>query len=581
MLLFKVIVVVSTLLTTACGLKFSDVVEDAPDEVETEMPIAAEPISHLEPVKVKKTAISSEVLFLLMTAEIAGQRGQFGIALDGYLRAAKRSHDLSVVKRAAKMALFLKDDKRLTESLDIWSALEADSVELKTLMAIAALKLDDHDVALESLRYILMHDAGSFKAKVLAIMKSLVDDDGRALAYAVLDHLSTDNPENAEIYFIQALLDAQKKQFVLAQENLTAALRYQPKWIDALLLQAQIYISQGKLEQAERVLKDALAEENNIKIKEQLAQLLIQQAKFNQAADMLEVMVAETEKNGEIKFKLALVYLQLEKSEAAQVILEQLVNRKAFQGRAAFYLGRLELRRKNFPQALIWFDTVNIKPYRFEARFQSVLVLLSELNYNASLTRLEDLKNTYPNKLSKLVLLESEVYNQMNQPQASFDVLTKALLVKADDVDILYARALVAEKLQLLDVLEGDLKYIIEKQPNNANALNSLGYTLADKTTRYAEAKSLLERALSIKPNEATIQDSYGWLLFKMGDFKQALVYLKKAFKQAAEAEIAAHLVDVLWALQDYDNAKEFLKQASEKFPDDALLLEVEQRLLK
>ena len=150
----------------------------------------------------------------------------------------------------------------------------------------------------------------------------------------------------------------------------------------------------------------------------------------------------------------------------------------------------------------------------------------------------------------------------------------------AENTRILYARALLAEKLGKLQVLEDDLHYIIEKNPNDANALNALGYTLADKTQRYEEAKSYLDRAMALKPNEPIIMDSYGWLLFKLNRLDEARQYLQAAYDRQPQTEIAAHLVEVLWALQNKEQANAVLSKALAKDPEDKLLLDVKSRLL-
>lgn len=575
-MVLKIMMVVGIFMLTACVTKRPESVIGTVSE-DVKLETVAEQKEVVEP---KKTAIDSDVLFLLMTAEIAGQRGQYGLALDGYLRAAKRVGDVEVIKRAAKIALYLQDENRLRQSLDLWREADADSLEMRHFMAVTALKSGNRQEAFDSLEFILREEAEEFDGQVIAIIKNLREQTELDLAYQVLADLSDKYPENAKLYFMQALLSMQLQKNTQAQIKIAKALVLEPNWVKALLLQAQLYIAQGDLTKAVDFLKRAVAEEDNAKIKEQIAQLLIQQERFEEAREVLSHLIDADSKNNELKFKLSLVYLQIGKEKEARVILEALVSEKSFRDQAAFYLGRIDAKAKSYNEALIWFDAVRERPYRYEANVSAVLILMDQKRYESALVRLKRLKVEFSEKLSELVLIESEVYSQIDAYQQGFDVLTEALLKDAENKKILYARALMAEKLGKLQVLEDDLKYILEKDPNDANVLNALGYTLADKTTRYAEAQSYLDRAIAIKPNEPVIMDSYGWLLFKLNKLEQARVYLQRAYDAEPQAEIAAHLVDVLWALGEQKQAKAILSDVLKKMPNDSLLLEVKMRLL-
>jgi Flp pilus assembly protein TadD len=137
-----------------------------------------------------------------------------------------------------------------------------------------------------------------------------------------------------------------------------------------------------------------------------------------------------------------------------------------------------------------------------------------------------------------------------------------------------------AERVGRLDVLEDDLKKILAKQPDDAEALNALGYSLLQKPDRYADAEKYLQQAIRLKPEEAVIMDSYGWLQFKLGRYDQALDYLRRAYAKQQENEIAAHLAEVLWTLGRKAEAKKIFKDAIKKAPEDEYLLEFQRRIL-
>jgi tetratricopeptide (TPR) repeat protein len=159
-------------------------------------------------------------------------------------------------------------------------------------------------------------------------------------------------------------------------------------------------------------------------------------------------------------------------------------------------------------------------------------------------------------------------------------LLTDALVDFPDQKELLYTRALIAERVDRLDIAEADLKKILAVEPDNVEALNALGYSLLSKPGRYTDAEKYLQNALRLAPDSAVIIDSYGWLQFKLGNTQKALEYLQKAYEKQKENEIAAHLAEVLWALDRKDEAKELFNKAIKDAPNDEYLLDFQRRIV-
>ena len=177
-------------------------------------------------------------------------------------------------------------------------------------------------------------------------------------------------------------------------------------------------------------------------------------------------------------------------------------------------------------------------------------------------------------------MVQAELYSQQKQYERAFKLLTDALVDFPDQKELLYTRALVAERVGKLDVVEADLRKILAMEPNNVEALNALGYTLLNKPDRYADSEKYLQKALKLEPDAAVIIDSYGWLQFKLGHNEKALEYLQRAYDKQKENEIAAHLARVLWALGRKDEAKEVFDKAIKDAPDDEYLLDFKRQVL-
>jgi tetratricopeptide (TPR) repeat protein len=141
-----------------------------------------------------------------------------------------------------------------------------------------------------------------------------------------------------------------------------------------------------------------------------------------------------------------------------------------------------------------------------------------------------------------------------------------------DEPSLLYSRALMWERRDDIARAEADLRTILVTDPENVAALNALGYTLADRTTRYEEALELIDRARIAEPDNAAIIDSYGWVLYRLGRHEEALVELRRAYTMQKDAEIAAHVAEVLWVLGRRDEARRYFDEARKLDPDNRSL---------
>jgi len=557
-------------MTSACAvLKEETVVQEAPVSQLVEK-LDAKPI---------KTVINPDVMFLLLAAEVAGQRQQYGIALDGYLRATTLVKDESIIKRATDIALFIQDGKKLEQAVASWLELKPQDLEVHTLQAIAMILLQDKPSAVAELKFILAQDPKQFDKSMGRVVKSLTRSVHRRFAYQVIEELLQDYPENAVLYFSLASLDFFNHQYAQAENHIGQFLTVHPDELKGLLLLSQIYIKQEKWNDAVGVLKTALQQEDYVQVKEQLGLLLLKQNKYVEAKAVFQALHEQLPKNSAVEWQLALVLLQLGENAEAKVHLLTLFKQAPFKNQSAYYLGRVSAQESNFDDAIAWFDEV-LGEYKYEARVGAVLVLVDDGQLDSALQRVKQVKDEYPKKQSELSLIESDIYSRTDFYQQAFDVLSSALLNDAENKKVLYARALIAEKLGNIAVLEDDLKYILERNPKDAAALNALGYTLAERTERYTEAKLYIERALALLPEEAVFLDSYGWVFFKMGQYEQAYQYLQQAYDRAPQAEIAGHLVEVLIALERVSEAEILLNKSLGRYLKDAYLLRLKQQYL-
>jgi len=558
----------------------------APEQVSTPK-ASVKPVEPTKPLskserKEDKSSLDPDVLFMLLTAEIAGQRGQYDVALEGYLEAAKRVHDPRLTERAAMIALYIKDGNKSNEAVSLWLKQEPNNLSARKIAALSALKAENKQQAVEQLSALLKQDPAGFEKTLFELASALQKEGNVPFIYDVMEALSVKHPDQAGVYFIQSLLAADMKNNGLAERKVEQALRLQPNWDKALILQAQMAVYAEDFKRAETLLRNAsLKYPENQKFKKMLAQVLIKSAKYEEAGEVYETLIANDAKDFESQFSLGLVNLQLDRDDKAEDIFKQLLGQAEWRNQANFYLGKIEEKRDNTGNALTWFDKVTEGPFQFEAVVTAISLLAKDKQFDKAEQRLKALPGKFPKQKTRIVLIQAELYSQQKQYEKAYNYLTGELKNYPDQEELLYSRALMADRMGKLAVMEADLQKILAKAPDNVEALNALGYSLADKTTRYAEAETYLLQALRIKPDEPVILDSYGWLKYKMGNHHIALDYLQRAYEKQPENEIAAHLAEVLWVSGKKDDAKKLIVNALDNAPDDPYLLGFKNKFLQ
>ncbi len=578
MLIFRLILVLALILLNSCA----DFSEKLSDSEVTAAPVRELEVKEKVKQKEQKSSIDPEILFTLLTAELAGQRGQYDIALDGYIEVAKRTQDAKFSERAVMIAMYVKNSNKTKEALGLWLRQDPKNLSARKIAALLALRSGNKSEATEHLNAMLIYDATGFESALLELA-GVIQKEGRVdIIYDVLDELSKQHKDNAEIYFIQSLLALQKKDKNLAETKIQQTLRLKPDWEKAVILQAQIAVFGGDFNKAKLLLSDASDKyPNNSKINRMLAQILIKTGGYKEAIELYKKIILADPKDFESQFAEGLVYLQLDQDQQAEDVFKKMLEQPDWRYQACFYLGKLEEKQGNEKKALSWFDQVTEGPFAFDASVSAISLLQKEKHLEEAGSRLSLLQMKFPRQKLQLVLVQAELYNQQKKYDEAISTLSNALTDFPNQKELLYTRALILERINKLDLAEIDLKKILAIDPNNFEALNALGYTLLNNSGRYVEAEKLLQKALDLEPNEAVIIDSFGWLQFKLGHLDQALKYLQQAYERQPENEIAAHLAEVLWVLDRKDEARKVFERAIKGSPDDEYLQDFKKRILR
>jgi len=229
-------------------------------------------------------------------------------------------------------------------------------------------------------------------------------------------------------------------------------------------------------------------------------------------------------------------------------------------------LARLEVIDEKYVSAERLFDDIRDKNMYVRAQIQVANMRYETQGIKMAVNTLRAIEPETEGEYIQIAITRHYLLMQAGQLEEAFGNINETLVYLPNNLELLYARALVASELKRLPIAEKDFKHIIAAKPDHANALNAYGYTLADQTERFAEAKELIAKAIELRPNDAHILDSMGWVLYRLKDFDGALKYLQKAYDASPEVEIAAHLGEVLWESGQKDKAS---KLWSKTFSED------------
>jgi len=233
---------------------------------------------------------------------------------------------------------------------------------------------------------------------------------------------------------------------------------------------------------------------------------------------------------------------------------------------------------EDYKEAIIRYASVRRGELYFNAQIRVVALLSQQQQFQQARDHLKSIRPMNDQQQIQLYLLEGDVLREANRYDDAKQFYSSILDSHPEETSIRYARALIAEKLGELDLLESDLRTILQSEPENAQVLNALGYTLADRTERYEEALQYIQKALELQPNDAAVIDSMGWVKYRLGDYEAAVAHLRKANELAKDPEIAAHLGEVLWMMGKKNDALKVWEESLKENPDHDVLLKTMKR---
>lgn len=547
---------------------------------------------------------SGEYLFQYLMSEIAGQRGSSAVAFSGLFDLAKRTRDPRVARRAVELAFQSRQFDQALESATLWAELEPESPLARQALSVIAANQGDLPTATATFTRMLAEPG---KAPTLFLqlpaMLSRASSTGlvgsgagagankgattvdRVKIATTVRELAKPYPNVPESHYAiaqSAFVAGDAKAALVA---INEAERLKSGWPQAAILKAQI-LSETSKESGINYLEGFLkANPDAVEARLTYARLLVAQKSYLPAREEFRRADVGNTTDPEIPYSIALISQQIEDyPEAEKQFQRTLAMKPRDPNPVLFNLGVVAEARKDINGAIAYFGQVADSEYFVSAKLKIAGLLAKREGIDSGRKFLQEAREAQgadEEALStriQLLQAEAQLLREAKAFKEAFNLLSGAIEKNPDSADILYDRAMLAEKLDKYDVLETDLRRVIALKPDYAHAYNALGYTLADRNIKLTEAYELIQKALKLSPDDAFIQDSLGWVQFRMGKKTEALTTLKKAYETRRDPEIAAHLGQVLWASGARDEAQKIWRAALTESPENESLIAVVQK---
>ncbi|MDF1781929.1 MAG: tetratricopeptide repeat protein [Alcanivoracaceae bacterium] len=503
----------------------------------------------------------------LLVAEVAAQRSAYGVTMGYYAEEARTTQDPLVAEQAAKLSSYLNDPALSAEMGQIWLNNDSGSREAHELLALSYIEQGETEKAAEQIDLLMADDPRQALVELVVQARNL-DDEGNAQLLAALGSLTERYPDQAPLWYARALnleIEQRPEQSLVACER---AIKLDNQHEDSLLLKARLLYQLERKDEALKFLKQTVRKYPDAKrVRVLYVRLLIETDHLDDAGTQLAELNKRYPEDLDLRLSLALLAMERGDRKQAVSTLNELLDAGFRPDDIRLYLANASEQDGNLQNALDYYMAVQGEN-QLRARVQASRLMNEQGLDDEASALMNRLRDQHPDQMPNLYAAEAEMLSRSNRPERAMKVLNNALIDLPNNTELLYARAMTAERLDNLPQLEADLSRLLELKPNDPTAMNALGYTLIDRTDRIEEASVYIELAHAARPNDPAVMDSMGWLRFRQGRLDEALPLLKEAWTLFPDQEVAAHLGEVLWALGQQDEARQIWRDGLQRSPD-------------
>jgi len=513
---------------------------------------------------------SGQQVFQVLVAEMALQLGDTNLATKAYSDLSLRTRDPRVLERTVEIAGYARRFDIALEAAKLWLDVEPDSVRAQQMLTSMLIMSNRMDELAPTLIRMLEMDRAALGANLLGLNRMFARNEDRVAVFNLIEKVCRPFFGVPEAHYAVAIAASSAAMHERAQAEVNRALELRPEWEMAALLQAQI-AARTSAAQAIAYLqafvdRNPMARDAHL----QLARALVGEKRYDEARQHFNQLLKGFPDNPDVVYPVALLALQQNDLAVAETQFNHLLTLDIpDKSIAYYYLAQIAEEKGKLDEALGLYAKVESGDQMIQARMRSAQILAGQGKLDEARKLLSEASTGSEEQSIQFAIAEAALLRKAKQPQAAFDLLDARLETQPDNAELLYETALLAERLDQLEIMERRLRRVIELQPEHGQAYNALGYSFADRGIRLPEARELIDKALALMPNDTFILDSLGWVQYRQGDLAGALATLERAYGMRDDPEIGAHLGEVLWAIGRKDDAQKLLRAAQKKHPDN------------
>ena len=514
----------------------------------------------------------------LLMAEIALQRGAYVVAAQEYLTAAERSRDSTTARRATEYSFDYGFDNYALRAAQRWLELESDSTAAREYLGRLYLRRYDDARALRYFSEVMGPADARVGSDYVLLGIDLSDERNTAGVLRLLQSLAAGQPASPGYRFAVARAALRAGDIELARFSAEQA-GYGDWGLEAEFLLARALLAGGDVDAALELMAGLLDQQPSPVIELELLRLLSAAGQTELALDGVARLKEMRGRRPELLNVEALLALQMNDLDRAETLFNELAVGGYQVYESFYYLGEIAAERGRADEAMRYLKRIGAGGYLLPAQFRIAGLRLADGDVDAAVAGLEEFGSDYPRYAFDMLEGQARLLQQAGRREQALEVLDEALRYRPDTLSLLISRGTLLDVMGQVDAAIADMEHALRLDPDNATALNTLGYTLANRDLRSKEAERLIRLALQLEPRSPAIIDSMGWVAFRRGRLEEARSYLELAWALLPDAEVAAHLGEVLWRLGERDAARALWQEASQAQPDSEPLIETMQRL--
>ncbi len=552
-----------------------------PIKIESEKTVKSAEQAEVDQFNLPKQELTASILFDLLLGETALQRNDLETAIRSYLKLVKITRDPRIAQRASEIALHARHPLAAEAAVSMWVELDPDSVNARQTAAALLVNLGELDKARPHLEKLLAAEKDSVDDAFMQLNTLLSRNANKAATLRLLQQLSQPYPDLPEAHFSVSQAAWFAHQYEIALEEMKQALALRPDWEMAAIYQGRILqrIPNGDTTEFYGDYLNEYPKANDVRIA--YIRVLVSIGNLDKAREQLQQLLRENPDSADMALAVGLLSMELRDFDVTEASFKKALDLGYKDANSVrFHLAQIYEETQRIDAAMDLYQRVTSGERYLPAQVRYAALLAQQGRLSEAREYLQQVPAVDDEQTAHLILAEAQLLRESGAYHEVFDLLDNSLKKLVDYPELLYDRALAADKIGRFEILEEDLRKLIQLKPDNAHAYNALGYSLAERGSRLPEALVLIKKAIELSPEDPYIMDSLGWVYYRMGNIVDGLNYLNLAFAARPDPEIAAHLGEVLWVQGAREDAERIWRTALEDNPNNEALLDTIKRLM-